>query len=185
MSTIEFYHYTDQQGKAAILRSRSIMASSSGAYGPGVYGTTISPEEGRKKVSQNNWDGGWEVIEGQGRADCAFKIRIPVSRLKRARSNRDILIHTGDIHLDMYPWDILEWPGDGERSAPILVSLPLIGYVLHAFPHLPVLIGPCLRTRKSRRRCSRGWTEAGKSKCWRQEALMKDFVIFFFRTAVS
>lgn len=112
---MDFYHYTDKECKNNILRSGMIIASSGGAYGPGVYGTTISPEEGRKKVSRNNWDAGedWQVAEGQGRADCAFKIRIPVDKVTPARSSRDIYIHRGNLRLADYHWELLEYPGEG------------------------------------------------------------------------
>lgn len=114
-NTVTFYHYTDTYSKDAIIASGIIYASRiNAAFGKGVYGTTISPSEGRKKVSENNWDAGedWQILESQGRADCAFKIKIPRQNLKQAISNRNILIHEDNICLADYEWELLEWPGD-------------------------------------------------------------------------
>ncbi|KAL8593135.1 hypothetical protein ACOMHN_009790 [Nucella lapillus] len=103
---VKVYHYTDKKGKEAIERTGRIEPSSSGAYGGGTYMTTISPTAGRKVVTQNNWDGGWQGKETRGRADYAIEVEIPAHRLREPPSSekRDILIHDGPVKLGDYKW---------------------------------------------------------------------------------
>eukprot|EP00745_Piridium_sociabile_P010093 TRINITY_DN17038_c1_g1_i3.p1 TRINITY_DN17038_c1_g1~~TRINITY_DN17038_c1_g1_i3.p1 ORF type:complete len:113 (+),score=16.46 TRINITY_DN17038_c1_g1_i3:282-620(+) len=99
------YHYTDQRGKEAIERTGRIEPSRDGAYGPGVYFTSMPPTEGRKAVSKNNWDGGWNARESRGRADHAIEVAIPTSKLRDPGSGkRDVLVHDGPVRLGDYKW---------------------------------------------------------------------------------
>ena len=69
----------------------------------------MPPSEGRKAVSQNNWDGSqWRNIESQGRADYAVEVKIPVSKLKEHSTNRDVITHTGNVHLKNYQWRVMK-----------------------------------------------------------------------------
>ncbi|XP_046568046.1 uncharacterized protein LOC124276439, partial [Haliotis rubra] len=65
-------------------------------YGKGVYGTSLSPSEGRRKIAWNNWDGIVDVTRGMMmRASWAIKVELPKSKVQEAESERDILIYTG------------------------------------------------------------------------------------------
>ena len=62
MTEEDFYHYTSENGAAAILYSgkvRPSLSSSSrdASYGDGVYLTTLEPRLGRNTIAKNNWDG--------------------------------------------------------------------------------------------------------------------------------
>eukprot|EP00745_Piridium_sociabile_P010097 TRINITY_DN17038_c1_g2_i5.p1 TRINITY_DN17038_c1_g2~~TRINITY_DN17038_c1_g2_i5.p1 ORF type:complete len:114 (+),score=27.05 TRINITY_DN17038_c1_g2_i5:129-470(+) len=100
------YHYTDQKGKEAIEKTGEIKPSKGGIAGEGVYVTTMSPSEGRKAVSENNWPGGANAQESKGKADHAIKVQIPVSELTKPKEakGRDVLVHDGPVKLDDHKW---------------------------------------------------------------------------------
>ena len=76
----------------------------------GVYFTSISPEAGRKIVSQNNWDAGvqWQTAESQGRADYAIEVEMPVDKVKEKSDTRDIFLHDGPVVLEDHEWKVLQ-----------------------------------------------------------------------------
>ncbi|XP_046565404.1 uncharacterized protein LOC124274127 [Haliotis rubra] len=119
MSYIEFYHYTDEEGKNAIVQSMTVKQSRKKpgdgdvAFGEGVYGTTMDPDDfSKQEVARNNYDGApgfWEDLMDIGRVDFAIKILLPVSEVKFVNyQSRNILIYKGDIDLRMYTYCIIE-----------------------------------------------------------------------------
>ncbi|XP_046344569.1 uncharacterized protein LOC124125330 [Haliotis rufescens] len=113
MATITFYHYTDKAGKDAIVRQKRIRQSdgaNDARYGTGVYGTSLSPSEGLKKIAWNNWDGIVNLNKGMlMRAAWAIEVKLPKSQVKEVGSKRDILIYTGgDLQLDDYVWEVIQ-----------------------------------------------------------------------------
>ncbi|XP_046344560.2 uncharacterized protein LOC124125321 [Haliotis rufescens] len=113
MATITFYHYTNKAGKDAIVRQKRIRASDGAkdaVFGRGVYGTTLSPSSGLKKIIYNNWDGRVDPTKGMlVRAAWAIKVELPKTDVKEAGSERDILIYTGgDLQLDDYVWEVIQ-----------------------------------------------------------------------------
>ncbi|XP_046574635.1 uncharacterized protein LOC124282652 [Haliotis rubra] len=96
---LPFYHYTNESGKDAIVRDKLIRQSdgaNDARYGKGVYGTSLSPSEGLKKIAWNNWDGIVNINKGMlMRASWAIKVELPQSRVREVDSKRDILIYTG------------------------------------------------------------------------------------------
>ncbi|XP_046574653.1 uncharacterized protein LOC124282673 isoform X1 [Haliotis rubra] len=99
MATITFYHYTNESGKDAIVRDKLIRQSDGARdarHGTGVYGTSLSPSEGLKKIAWNNWDGIVNINKSMlMRASWAIKVELPQSRVREVDSKRDILIYTG------------------------------------------------------------------------------------------
>ncbi|XP_076458773.1 uncharacterized protein LOC143292412 [Babylonia areolata] len=101
---VKVYHYTNRNGKEGIERTRCINPSSSGAYGAGVYLTTMSPSRGRLAVSQNNW----QTSDSNGKTDFAIQLEIPRHRLRYPGSrDRDILLHPGPVPLTDYRWIVM------------------------------------------------------------------------------
>ncbi|XP_046568053.1 uncharacterized protein LOC124276440 isoform X2 [Haliotis rubra] len=113
MATITFYHYTNESGKDAILREKLIRQSdgrSDARHGTGVYGTSLSPSEGRNKIAWNNYDGIANRHKSmQMRASWAIKMELPRSMVLVVDSTRDILLYTGgDLVLVPGNYEVIE-----------------------------------------------------------------------------
>lgn len=53
---VECYHYTSNEGKAAILKKKRIRASKTGIYGKYVYLTIKNPHDNsRQEIARNNY----------------------------------------------------------------------------------------------------------------------------------
>ncbi|KAL8580675.1 hypothetical protein ACOMHN_004717 [Nucella lapillus] len=113
---MEVYHYTSKNSLDRIQMSgrirQSPLSNRDAFYGAGVYLTTLTPDEGRKKIASNNWGQNGPYMEKKGKVERAIKLRIPEGRLKRARSGeRDIWVHTGDVVLSDYLYSIVHLDG--------------------------------------------------------------------------
>ena len=92
-----FYHYTDEKGYKAILKSRKIKKSKmkvgDAVYGTGVYLTRLSPQDRTKGgIARNNY--GHDSLEKarlkDGRVDYWFEFDIDEARLENVSGERDI-----------------------------------------------------------------------------------------------
>ncbi|PVD18971.1 hypothetical protein C0Q70_21530 [Pomacea canaliculata] len=60
--TVDFHHYTDKESVKKIQKSGVILQSDESgggddaAFGPGAYGTTLTPDSGKKALAKNNYD---------------------------------------------------------------------------------------------------------------------------------
>ncbi|XP_048241067.1 uncharacterized protein LOC124119549 [Haliotis rufescens] len=119
MSNTVFYHYTNESGKNNIVQSMCIKASRHNpmgndvAFGEGVYGTTMDPDNySKQEVAKNNYDNRprfWESLMDIGRVDYAIEIFLPTSSLTPVKhETRDILIHKGDIDLRKYTYRVIK-----------------------------------------------------------------------------
>ncbi|KAK7501025.1 hypothetical protein BaRGS_00007905 [Batillaria attramentaria] len=104
---MDFYHYTSNEGLNAIVQSGYIQPSTlEGAdafFGEGVYGTSLPPSVGKRKLAENNWGGLWKQHEDAGKVDHAIYLKIPGDKLIQAKSDRDIYIYKGKLVLKDYP----------------------------------------------------------------------------------
>ena len=94
MSYEIFYHYTTKDGaKRIVLSGRikpSLKANGHAVHGDGVYLTTVDPSLGKATVGNNNWDG---VSRGSSdKLERYLEIRIPSSKVRRAKDKRDIQV---------------------------------------------------------------------------------------------
>nr|KAG5686757.1 hypothetical protein BaRGS_011873 [Batillaria attramentaria] len=68
-----FYHYTTEEGAEAIKRTgvikQSKLGGPDGAFGSGVYGTTLSPLVGLKEIAKNNWGHLWLKNAEEGKLE--------------------------------------------------------------------------------------------------------------------
>ena len=117
-----FYHYTDEKGIIGIQETGIITATPVTArdafLGKGVYLTSMSPDEGKREIALNNWDGSSRSTAfnrlRKGRLDFYVKIEIPLDHDKRwtilngfERLGRDIfLFRNEDIVLDDFEYEI-------------------------------------------------------------------------------
>nr|KAG5709499.1 hypothetical protein BaRGS_023181 [Batillaria attramentaria] len=69
----------------------------------GVYGTSLPPSVGKRKLAENNWGGLWKQHEDAGKVDHAIYLKIPGDKLIQAKSDRDIYIYKGKLVLKDYP----------------------------------------------------------------------------------
>merc|ERR1712142_622543 len=108
MSEEYFYHYTNKSGAENIILSGkirpSLKSNGDAIHGDGVYLTTLDPNLGKDMVGKNNWDG---VERSQDyKMECYFEILIPSSKVKRAKSKRDIQVYSGELVLAQYKWSL-------------------------------------------------------------------------------
>ncbi|KAK7105562.1 hypothetical protein V1264_016926 [Littorina saxatilis] len=93
-----YFHYTDKEGLRGILRTMVILKSPSGRHGPGVYLTTIGPDNGWDNVTTNNWGG--TFAGNEGKADYAISMKLPREKVTRCDSSRvDIYLFGEDVVL--------------------------------------------------------------------------------------
>jgi hypothetical protein len=112
------YHYTDALDD--ILEDGELIASSGGAYGVGVYFTSMAPLEGFKAVVSNNWGGGrgvFENIEGNGKMEGVVQIHGDDARFANVGKihGRDVfLFRQSRLKLEDFKHAAfsLEWRGD-------------------------------------------------------------------------
>ncbi len=97
------YHYTNCVGKFGILEDGVIRANSvnvPGYYGPGVFLTSIAPDQGKDKILLNNY--GLKVKKD--RADHCFEFErrwLRDVRYIKCHQGRDIWVYPRDIHIDI------------------------------------------------------------------------------------
>lgn len=117
---ITLYHYTTKDGATSILQNRIINQSKltkrarDAVFGPGVYLTALSPEEGKLKIVMNNWGAderdALEMIFG-GRVDYCIKVVFPSNdrNLERCQTTeRNIYRYIGDLYLSEYQYQGLQ-----------------------------------------------------------------------------
>ena len=82
-----------------------------------MYLTQLSPEEGRRRIAQNNWGGLWEVMENNGKVERAIKLWIPRGKLISCNCDRDVLLHKGRLYLKDYKYETvrLDQGGTGNK----------------------------------------------------------------------
>ncbi|KAK7111955.1 hypothetical protein V1264_011492 [Littorina saxatilis] len=110
---IPFYHYTSEHGKDGIISSKKINANPANGrhahFGPGTYGTSLPPTQGKHAIATNNWVGWEDIYISQGKVDWAIKLMIPACYLKKPGGPyRDILLHPGPILLNKYPYELIQ-----------------------------------------------------------------------------
>ena len=103
MSYEYFFHYTTKDGAKRIVLSGkispSLAANGNATHGDGVYLTTVDPRLGKETVGNNNWDGIKRV--SSEKMERYFEIRIPSSKVRRARVKRDIQVSNIEIDFKM------------------------------------------------------------------------------------
>ncbi|XP_057311382.1 uncharacterized protein LOC130649169 [Hydractinia symbiolongicarpus] len=118
MSTITLYHYTNEKGAAAIIKSGYLKASNlttDATFGKGVYFTSMSPVESKLAIARNNWDGKVKSLASKmvkaGRLDyyIAVTFKERDRKLKQASCNRDVYVYKEDLILDHFNYVINEF----------------------------------------------------------------------------
>lgn len=113
---IKLYHYTDKQGKNAILQSRYIKMSDDRAgdaiLGDGVYLTSMSPfDHSRESIVMNNWLDPSKTAK----TEYVFEVKVSPSNLqKNEAGDRDIYVFPlENLILSLLPeWVLYEWKSD-------------------------------------------------------------------------
>ncbi|KAK7089722.1 hypothetical protein V1264_024488 [Littorina saxatilis] len=115
MGYTDFYHYTSQSGKNAIIACGYIRENSTGGrhahFGRGVYGTSLSPSSGKSTIASNNWKGHGRNYILSGSCDWAIKVRIPSDKVESVGPwNRDILVYREQLNLKDFTYETIEVP---------------------------------------------------------------------------
>lgn len=113
---IKLYHYTDKQGKDAILQSRYIRMSDIRAgdavLGNGVYLTSMSPfDHSKSSIAKNNW----LDPSRTDKTEYVFEVKVSPSNLqKNDADDRDIYVfQLENLILSLLPeWVLYEWKSD-------------------------------------------------------------------------
>lgn len=71
--------------------------------------TTLSPEDGKKRVGKNNWEGVYKQALADGKLNYAIRIDIPEKMLRKGNDkSRLIYIYSGDLVLRQYTHEFIE-----------------------------------------------------------------------------
>ena len=122
-SNLNLLHYTNRDGKNAIISSGIIKSSrnsiTDAMMGPGVYMTSKKPHEYTKeKLAQNNYDGAASANLNIGKLDYYFAIWIPKSDVQKYGGPRDVYCLKKDLYLENYTWSV---GFDERKSGDLLV----------------------------------------------------------------
>ena len=143
---VRLYHYTSEQGLAAIKREGRIRASRAGRgsaptrdcqYGEGVYLTRLDPNEHSKaELAKNNYANGWKSRLADGNVDCYVEIEMDADEpdLQKCRvGGRDVYLFDGDLILGGRQWGCgknEEWTYSEILGAVVLGGLAVGGLAL-------------------------------------------------------
>uniref|UniRef100_A0A7M5XEZ5 Tox-ART-HYD1 domain-containing protein n=1 Tax=Clytia hemisphaerica TaxID=252671 RepID=A0A7M5XEZ5_9CNID len=130
--SLTLYHYTDKSSALSILQSKYMYGSSQSfdaVFGEGVYFTSLSPESGKKKIAENNWDDGekgvYEMIFN-GRVDYCIKVVFPSNDRRVSRCNttqRNIYLYKGDLDLSLYHHKGIKVFNEKEEAAKLVMQM--------------------------------------------------------------
>ena len=102
------YHYTSEEGLRSILSQQVVLISDDQRgdthyrYGPGVYLTEISPDNGKFKILLNNRDSTKLSSGFKRKTECYLKFdkkELPCVKKKKVRGKRNVWLHEKEINL--------------------------------------------------------------------------------------
>lgn len=83
-------------------------------FSSGAYGTTLTPDSGKKALAKNNYDGAGGLAQekiAEGKLDYVYKVEIPKDEVTREKAGgRNVLRYEGDLNLKDYPHTIHKVP---------------------------------------------------------------------------
>jgi hypothetical protein len=123
---VVLYHYTNEEGAAAIESSKTIRKSVGAGgrdvrYGEGTYFTSLSPREHLSRVFHNNFGVPRNKVNEQHRLRVEYIIQVTFPsndpRLKKCQTKRDIWLYKdSDVDLNKFQYLISKCSEfDGEK----------------------------------------------------------------------
>ncbi len=117
---VVLYHYTNEEGAAAIKKSKkirkSVGAGADAAFGDGTYFTSLSPRNAASMIYHNNWGLPRSLVDAVDRLRVEYFIKVsfpdddPNLEQCKTRTNRDIWLYAGsDVNLKHFKHEIEEF----------------------------------------------------------------------------